>query len=86
MDVKVKVKTENPESEEDKEADVKGKVKEINLFVLNEEELGSGLIKDDVVDFDDLGEYMCYYFDMRYYFDVKDEIDVEKNQGSKDET
>ena len=80
MDVKVKVKTENLESEEDKEADVKGKVKEINSFVLNEEELGSGLIKDDVVDFDDLGEYM------RYYFDVEDEIDVEKNQGSKDET
>jgi hypothetical protein len=42
------------------------------------------LIKDDivvvVVDFDDFGEYM------RYYFAGKNEIDLEMDQGLKDET
>jgi hypothetical protein len=83
MDVRVKVKVENRENGKDKEKDEKVKAKEINLFVQNEWELGSDVIKGEnvvvVVDFDDFGEYM------RYYFDVKNEIDLEMNQGLKDE-
>jgi hypothetical protein len=83
MDMRVKVKVENRENGKDKEKDEKVKAKEINLFVQNEWELGSDVIKGEnvvvVVDFDDFGEYM------RYYFDVKNEIDLEMNQGLKDE-
>jgi hypothetical protein len=83
MDMRVKVKVENRENGKDKEKDEKVKAKEINLFVQNEWELGSDVIKGEnvvvVADFDDFGEYM------RYYFDVKNEIDWEMNQGLKDE-
>ena len=85
MGVKVKVKVENRENGKDKEKDVKVKAKEINLFVQNEWELGSDVIKgENVVVVDGFG---CFGFGeyMRYYFDVKNEIDLEMNQGLKNE-
>jgi hypothetical protein len=80
------VKTENQENENDNEADVKVEVKEIGLLVQNEEELGFEWKNDDVVVVVvDNVEYMRFYFRCFRYLDVKSEIDLERNQDSKDE-
>jgi hypothetical protein len=80
------VKTENQENENDNEADVKVEVKEIGLLVQNEEELGfEWKNDDDVVVVVDNVEYMRFYFRCFRYLDVKSEIDLERNQDSKDE-